>query len=162
MKLADMLNAYAQSTGDKIMHRVGVAEALVQLVETSRISRINAIDQFRDAMIGYVNESVELMKSADVNDKDELAASIRALIEDMHADRRDILAGDPPSTFVADIVPPRPYRELPAVTSVPAPPGIDLPPFTSVSGVTSGSDSDEPKTGPGDKEGRGRLSRSAA
>ena len=162
MKLADMLNAYAESTGDKIMHRVGVAEALVQLVETSRVSRINAIDQFREAMIGYVNESVELMKAADVTDKDELAASIRALIEDMHADRRDILAGDPPSTFVADIVPPRSYKELTSVTSVSSPSGIELPPFSSVSGMNAGSIEGSDAKPAGDKEGRGRLSRSAA
>lgn len=158
MKLADMLNAYAESTGDKIMHRVGVAEALVQLVETSRVSRINAIDQFREAMIGYVNESVELMKSADITDKDELAASIRALIEDMHADRRDILAGEPPSNVVADFVPSRNLRELTGMISA-SPGSIDLPPFTSVSSFANGEASE--KSG-SDKEGRGRASRSAA
>ena len=157
MKLADMLNAYAESTGEKIMHRVGVAEALVQLVETSRVSRINAIDQFRDAMIGYVNESVELMKNADITDKEELAASIRALIEDMHADRRDILAGEPPSAVVAGFVPSRNLRELTGMIT--APPGIDLPPFTSVTNRTNGEGE---RDNGGDKEGRGRTSRSAA
>jgi len=160
MKLADMLNAYAQSTGDKIMHRVGVAEALVQLVETSRVSRMNAIDQFRDAMIGYVNESVELMKAADITDKDELAASIRNLIEDMHADRRDILAGDPPSTYLSDMMPPKTFRER-ATFAAPGP-TLDLPPLNSTPSAPGGADGFDNRTVGGDKEGRNRMSKSAA
>lgn len=155
MKLAEMLNAYAQSTGDKIMHRVGVAEALVQLIETSRASRMNAIDQFRDAMIGYVNESVELMKSADITDKDELVASIRTLIEDMHADRRAILAGEAPTAYNADALP-KAFKDL--VSAGPsAPPGLDLPPF-SPPADRAASEIDD---GSGDKDGR-RAPRSAA
>lgn len=166
MKLADMLNAYAQSTGDKIMHRVGVAEALAQLVETSLASRINAIEQFRDAMIGYVNDSVELMKSADISDKEELLASIRSLIEDMLADRRDILAGEAPSTFIADVALQRPFRER-AETSPAAPAAtpaasIDLPPFVSNPGATGTQPGPVEASGTSDKDHRGRVAKSAA
>jgi hypothetical protein len=98
MKIADMMEAYAQATGNRIMHHIGVAEVLVQLIESSRASRAEATEQFREAMLGYVNESIDIIKAADTADKDELAKAVRKLIADMHADRHDILEGEPPHT----------------------------------------------------------------
>jgi hypothetical protein len=92
------MEAYAQATGNRIMHHIGVAEVLVQLIESSRASRAEATEQFREAMLGYVNESIDIIKAADTADKDELAKAVRKLIADMHADRSDILAGEPPHT----------------------------------------------------------------
>ena len=45
MKIADMMEAYAQATGNRIMHHIGVAEVLVQLIESSRASRAEATEQ---------------------------------------------------------------------------------------------------------------------
>jgi hypothetical protein len=104
MKIADMMEAYAQATGNRIMHHIGVAEVLVQLIESSRASRAEATEQFREAMLGYVNESIDIIKAADTADKDELAKAVRKLIADMHADRHDILAGEPPHTPVNEAI----------------------------------------------------------
>jgi hypothetical protein len=104
MKIADMMEAYAQATGNRIMHHIGVAEVLVQLIESSRASRAEATEQFREAMLGYVNESIDIIKAADTADKDELAKAVRKLIADMHADRHDILAGEPPNTPVNEAI----------------------------------------------------------
>jgi hypothetical protein len=75
---------------------------LVQLIESSRASRAEATEQFREAMLGYVNESIDIIKAADTADKDELAKAVRKLIADMHADRHDILEGEPPHTPSGD------------------------------------------------------------
>jgi hypothetical protein len=106
MKIAAMMEAYANATGDRIMHHIGVAEVLVQLIESSRASRVEAIEQFREAMVGYVNESIDFIKAADIADKDELAKAVRKLIADMHSDRHDILAGDAPRTSASDMLSP--------------------------------------------------------
>jgi len=104
MKIADMMEAYAQATGNRIMHHIGVAEVLVQLIESSRASRAEATEQFREAMLGYVNESIDIIKAADTADKDDLAKAVRKLIADMHSDRHDILAGEPPHTPVGEAI----------------------------------------------------------
>jgi hypothetical protein len=104
MKIAAMMEAYANATGDRIMHHIGVAEVLVQLIESSRASRAEAIEQFREAMVGYVNESIDFIKAADIADKDELAKAVRKLISEMHSDRHDILAGEAPHTTLGDAV----------------------------------------------------------
>jgi hypothetical protein len=95
MKIAAMMEAYADSAGAKIMHHINVAEALVQLIENSRTRRAEATEQFREAMLGYVNESIDVIKAADVADKDELAKTMRKLIEDLHVDRQRLLSGEP-------------------------------------------------------------------
>jgi uncharacterized membrane protein len=90
------MEAYASATGDRIMHHIGVAEVLVQLIESSRASRAEAVEQFREAMVGYVNESIDVIKADDIADKEELAKAVRKIIADLHSDRHDILAGEAP------------------------------------------------------------------
>jgi hypothetical protein len=106
MKIAAMMEAYANATGDRIMHHIGVAEVLVQLIESSKTSRVEAVEQFREAMVGYVNESIDFIKAADMADKDELAKAVRKLIGDMHNDRHDILSGEAPQTPIGEIMAP--------------------------------------------------------
>jgi hypothetical protein len=102
MKIAAMMEAYANATGDRIMHHIGVAEVLVQLIESSRASRAEAVEQFREAMVGYVNESIDVIKADDIADKEELAKAVRKIIADLHSDRHDILAGEAPRGSTTD------------------------------------------------------------
>lgn len=102
MKIADMMEAYANATGDRLMHHIGVAEVLVQLIESSRASRAEAVEQFREAMVGYVNESIDVIKADDIADKEELAKAVRKIIADLHSDRHDILAGEIPRGSTSD------------------------------------------------------------
>jgi len=166
MKIADMMEAYAQATGNRIMHHIGVAEVLVQLIESSRASRAEATEQFREAMLGYVNESIDIIKAADTADKDELAKAVRKLIADMHADRHDILAGEPPHTPLGEAIASNladDHRAYEHKTIEPSTDGGEFDHLMEDAGFGSdkSDESDDDDATPG-KEGRGRGVKHAA